>query len=102
MPVSDGSIYKCNIVGYKKGKKNSPGELKGLFLRNGSVYGSLDKNKTSGVYGKFDERKIDLVKEREVEVADRSVEYMAHPYNIIRYHLPGVLKDQQANHRKHV
>lgn len=72
MPVSDGGIYKCNIVGYKKGKKNSPGELKGLFLRNGSVYGSLDKNKTSGVYGKFDERKIDLVKEREVEVADRS------------------------------
>lgn len=72
MPVSSGSVFKCNIVGYKKGAKGDPGELKGLFLRNGSVYGSLDKNYKSGVYGTFNSEKIDFVNEREVEVADRT------------------------------
>lgn len=72
MPVSNGNIYKCNIVGYKKGVKGNPGELKGLFLRNGSVYGELDKNKKTGVYGTFENEKLDFVNEKEVEVADRS------------------------------
>ena len=72
MPVSEGVIYKCNIVGYKKGVKGNPGELKGLFLRNGSLYGSLDKNCKSGVYGVFNKEKVDFAKENEVEVADRS------------------------------
>ncbi len=72
MPVSTGSVYKCNIVGYKKGAKGSPGELTGLFLRNGSVYGTLDKNIKSGVYGTFKNERLDFVKEKEVEVADRS------------------------------
>ena len=72
MPVSSGDIYKCNIIGYKKGEKGKAGELKGLFLRNGSVYGGLDKNKKSGVYGAFEKDKLDFVSEKEVEVADRS------------------------------
>lgn len=71
MPVSDGNIFKCNIVGLKKGAKNNPGELKGLFLRNGSIYGSLDKNLSSGVFGEFNEEKLDSVNLEEVEVADR-------------------------------
>ena len=65
-------IYKCNIIGYKKGVKGKPGELKGLFLRNGSIYGSLDKNKKSGVYGTFENEKLDFINEREIDVADRS------------------------------
>lgn len=72
MPVSSGSIFKCNIVGYKSGTRGNPGELKGLFLRNGSVFGSLDKNDKCGVYGNFNEEKISFVNEKEVEVADRS------------------------------
>lgn len=71
MPVLDGSIYKCNIVGYKKGEKNNPGELKGLFLRNGSVFGELNKNKSCGVFGTFNENKIDYLSGDLVEVADR-------------------------------
>lgn len=71
MPVSSGSIFKCNVVGYKKGAKGNPGELKGLFLRNGSIFGSLDKNIKCGVYGTFNQERLDFVSEREVEVADR-------------------------------
>ena len=71
MPVSDGNIFKCNIVGYKKGEKGDAGELKGLFLRNGSVFGTLDKNLRCGVFGYFNNEKLDYVKTEEVEVADR-------------------------------
>ena len=72
MPVSTGNIYKCNIVGLKRGEKGTAGELKGLFLRNGSVFGSLDKNSSKGVFGTFSDKHIDFVSGETVEVADRS------------------------------
>ena len=71
MPVSEGEIYKCNIVGYRKGVKGKPGELKGLFLRSGSIYGVLDKNRGSGVYGMFNSEMIENINKDVVEVADR-------------------------------
>lgn len=55
MPVSGGNIYKCNIVGYNKGTRGNPGELRGLFLRTGTEIGRLDNNNDYGVYGKIDE-----------------------------------------------
>lgn len=72
LPVSSGNIFKCNIVGLKKGVKGNPGELKGLFLRNGSVLGSLDKNNDFGVYGKFSNDIIDIDESELVEVASRN------------------------------
>lgn len=71
LPVLSGNIYKCNIVGYKQGKKGNPGELKGLFLRNGSVYGSLDGNNKFGVYGTFSEKYIENFSKDLIEVAGR-------------------------------
>ncbi len=69
MPVLDGNLFKCNIVGYKRGAKGAPGELKGLFLRNGSELGSLDKNIKFGVYGTFDKNFISSYDTELVEVA---------------------------------
>lgn len=51
MPVKSGNIYKCNIIGVQKGARGKAGELKGLFLKNGSVLGSVNKNCEFGVYG---------------------------------------------------
>ena len=72
MPAGSGNIFKCNIVGFKRGEKGSPGELKGLFLRNGSMLGSLDKNNEFGVYGNFFEKHLDKYNGDVVEVADKS------------------------------
>ena len=71
MPISEGNIFKCNVVGLKKGAKKKPGELKGLFLRNGSKLGSLDKNNTCGVFGKFEEKQLDFINGEEMEVASK-------------------------------
>lgn len=72
LPVREGNIYRCNIMGYKKGKKGNPGELKGLFLRNGRVLGFLDENNKFGVYGKFSESYIENYKNDLVEVASHT------------------------------
>lgn len=72
MPAHDGNIFKCNIVGYKKGVRGNAGELRGLFLRNGSMLGSLDKNNNFGVYGNFDEKFIAGFSGDLVEVAGRN------------------------------
>lgn len=69
LPVDEGNIYKCNIVGYKQGTKGSPGELKGLFLRNGRILGELDKNNKFGVYGTFNQEILDVYGKDCVEVA---------------------------------
>lgn len=72
MPVACGNIFKCNIVGLKRGLRNEPGELKGLFLRNGSVLGSLDENKNCGVFGEFNSERLSALDLQEMEVADRT------------------------------
>lgn len=69
--VKEGSIFRCNIVGYKSGAKGNPGELKGLFLRNGNVLGSLDENNKFGVYGKFSNKFLSKFADDEIEVAER-------------------------------
>lgn len=71
LPAKDGNIFKCNIVGYKKGVRGSAGELKGLFLRGGSVLGILDTNNEYGVFGKFDENFIKNYNSEIIEVASR-------------------------------
>ena len=72
LPISSGNIFKCNVVGYKRGAKGDPGELKGLFLRNSSVLGSLDQNNKFGVYGKFSEKQAEKFSSDLVEVAGRN------------------------------
>jgi len=71
LPANDGNIFKCNIVGVKRGVKGNAGELKGLFLRSGSVLGTLDKNNEYGVYGNFDKDFINSYGREVVQVADR-------------------------------
>ena len=72
LPVKSGNIFKCNIVGYRKGEKGKAGELKGLFLRNGSILGALDENNGYGVYGNFGNEALEAYKNELVEVASRN------------------------------
>lgn len=72
LPVEGGDIFKCNIVGYKQGVKGNPGELKGLFLRNGKILGNLDKNNKFGVYGTFNKDMVENFDAELIEVASSS------------------------------
>ncbi len=53
IPVESGDVYKCSVVGVKKGEKGTPGELKGLFLKSSNKIGELILNDESGITGSF-------------------------------------------------
>ena len=51
VPVSGGKVFKCNLIGINKGKKNDPGQLKCVFLSNSNSKGSIDRNSKFGING---------------------------------------------------
>ncbi len=51
LPCYSGNIYDCKILGYCKGSKGVPGELKGAFTNTSSPIGRIEKNNEFGVYG---------------------------------------------------
>lgn len=50
LPVSDGNIYDCKVLGVKKGVDGTPGEILGTFSKNDPL-GDVDKNSEYGVFG---------------------------------------------------
>lgn len=49
--INGGEIYKCNVIGVKKGTKGLPGEILGYFMLGKNVQGNVDLNNENGVYG---------------------------------------------------
>ena len=54
LPVKAGSLLEAEIVDIRKGRKGTPGELRGSFLRNQVILGSIEDNTQLGIYGKLD------------------------------------------------
>ena len=53
VPIIDGNIYECNLIGVNKGQRNKPGELKGVFLQKNPL-GETSKNTPYGIFGNTD------------------------------------------------
>lgn len=51
VPVQDGKIYNCSLIGINKGERGKPGELKCLFLQGKNNKGNVLKNTDCGVFG---------------------------------------------------
>ena len=54
MKIAGGKVYRCSIMGVSKGVRGRAGELRGMFLSEGSI-GSAEKLCESGIYGKVGE-----------------------------------------------
>ena len=50
LQVNDGNIYRCKVLGIKKGVDGTPGEILGTFSKNDPL-GDVDKNSEYGVFG---------------------------------------------------
>jgi len=55
LTISQGQILHADIVAVQKGQKGVPGELKGSFLRDPQVLGSIRSNTVLGIYGRLDQ-----------------------------------------------
>lgn len=64
IPVKDGGVYLCNLVGINKAERRKPGELRCLFSVNKAAIGDILSNTKSGVFGeaKDAEKIIDINK----------------------------------------
>lgn len=51
IPVKDGGIYHCNLVGINKAEKRKTGELRCLFSQTKNPIGNVTNNAHSGVFG---------------------------------------------------
>lgn len=49
--IETGNIYKCKLLGIKKGEKNNPGEIRSSINLSDSSLGIADTNCKYGVYG---------------------------------------------------
>lgn len=49
--VDSGNIYKCSLLGIKKGEKNNPGEIRSSINLSDDAIGLADTNCKYGVYG---------------------------------------------------
>lgn len=49
--VGSGNIYKCSLLGIKKGEKNNPGEIRSSINLSDDSLGIADTNCKYGVYG---------------------------------------------------
>lgn len=61
IPVNDGNIYPCTMLGITKGEKGKAGELRCLFVQGSLSNGIIEKNTNCGVFGEItnDENIID-------------------------------------------
>ena len=71
LEIVDGDLYNCNISSIKKGVKNCPGELSGVFNKDITI-GKISKNRISGVYGEIGDR-YDLSKHKKISVGEAKI-----------------------------
>jgi stage IV sporulation protein B len=51
IPCHKGDAYECKIIGYTRGARGEPGELKGAFVNTSDPIGEVTHNGKFGVYG---------------------------------------------------
>ncbi len=54
IPVADGKVYSCSLIGINKGERNAPGELRCLFMQSDEK-GTIKKNTKFGIFGNLED-----------------------------------------------
>ncbi len=72
MPVKSGEILESSILSIRKGKKGTPGELRGVFIDDGNDLGSIKNNCEYGIYGTINKNYYDRFSDKLYPVALRS------------------------------
>ena len=71
VPVKDGKVYQCTMLGITKGTRGKAGELKCLFVEGSMSKGDIQKNTKCGVFGTLNELDKIVDKNLVCEVSSR-------------------------------
>lgn len=77
LEVNDGKIFEANVTEIKKTERGVPGEKNAKFYTN-NVFGKVDENTTSGVFGNYtaslpDKTKLKVATPSEVKIGDAKI-----------------------------
>lgn len=72
LTVSQGQVLRANVVDVQKGQRGVPGELKGSFLREKEILGTITQNTILGIYGALDEKSVNPLYPQGLPVGLRS------------------------------
>lgn len=73
IPVNDGKIYSCSMLGITKGQKGKAGELRCLFVQGSNSKGNIDKNTNCGVFGEITDSSKIIDENQSCSIASRLV-----------------------------
>lgn len=59
--VNTGEVVSSSIVSIRKGMKGNPGELKGIFVNEDTILGTVTKNTECGIFGSANEQIINNI-----------------------------------------
>lgn len=71
IPVNDGNIYPCTMLGITKGTKGKAGELRCLFVQGSMSNGNIEKNTDCGVFGEITNNENIIDKNLSCPIASR-------------------------------
>lgn len=71
LSISKGQIVTSSIMSIKKGLRGNPGELKGIFVNEDMILGSIYKNCPCGIYGKSTTPLYNSIANKPVKIALR-------------------------------
>ena len=61
LEISDGNLYKAEIMSIKKSEKGSPGEMTGVIFYGQDSLGDIAYNYETGIYGHYDLENMDYL-----------------------------------------
>ncbi len=71
VPVNSGDIFRCSVIGVTKSQKGAPGEIKGVFLKEGKKLGEIQKNNKFGVFGSMPQKIHNPLYPKPIEICQR-------------------------------
>ena len=71
LTIRDGKIYNAKIMSVEQGTRGNPGELRGMFDEQ-DVIGNLQKNTSSGIFGKMTKKLESKLYDKPIAVASQN------------------------------
>lgn len=69
LQLSDGALYRTDIIGITKGKRGVPGELTGIIrYTDSNCFGSVTENTVSGIHGQVNAKLMEQIDSEPVEI----------------------------------
>lgn len=103
--IKDGNIFKSNVTSILKSTRNNPGEKNATFYSK-IVYGTIDKNTLTGIYGIYngqlkDRELLPVASNKEINIGEATIRTVLNGSKIEQFTI-NIIKINQTNDTKNL